>query len=68
MYCKTKEFPSLPFFGPYSKPHGSRGLSNHYYLCFGPKLGNGVCKISRIPCACVAWTSMQDKPWIYGIP
>ena len=27
----------------------------------------GVCKIIRIPCACVACTSMLYKPWIYGI-
>ena len=28
----------------------------------------GVCEIRRIPCACVACTSMLDKPWISGIP
>ena len=64
MYCNINQFPALPFCGPPSKPHGARGLSKHYYLRFYPKLGNGVCAICRIPCACVACTSMLDKPWI----
>ena len=55
------------FSGPHSKPHGARGLSKHYYLRFDPKLGMGVCAIRRIPYACVACTSMVDKPWIYVI-
>ena len=58
MYCKTNQFPALPFCGPYSKPHGARGMSKHYYLRFDTKLGNGVCAILRIPCACIACTSM----------
>ena len=62
MYCNTNQIPKLPFCGPHSKPHGKRGLSIHYYLRFYPKLGNGVCAIFRIPCACVACTSMIDKP------
>ena len=41
MYCNTNKFPSLPFCGPHSKPHGSRGLSNHYHLRFDPKLDMG---------------------------
>ena len=68
MYCNTNIFPALPFCGPYSKPHGARGLSNNYHLCFDPKLGNGVCAIIPIPCARVACTTMLDKYWIYGIP
>ena len=28
----------------------------------------GICEIHRIPCACVARTSMLDKPWISGTP
>ena len=32
------------------------------------KLGMGEFVIRRIPCACVASTSMLDKPWITGIP
>ena len=68
MYCNKNQFPSLPFCGPYSKPHVARGLSKHYHLSFDPKLGNGVCAIFRITCACVACTKMLDKPWISGIP
>ena len=40
----------------------------HYHLSFDTKLGHGACEIIRIPCACVACTSMLDKPWISGIP
>ena len=67
-YCNTNQFPALPFCGPHSKPHGARGLSKHYNLRFDTKLGNGVCEICRMTCACVAFTSMLDKPWISGIP
>ena len=28
----------------------------------------GKCAIQRIPCACVACTSILEKPWISGIP
>ena len=68
MYCNTNQFPELSFCGPHSKPHGARGLSKYYHLRFYPKLGNGICEIFRIPCACVACISILDKPWISGIP
>ena len=68
MYCNKNQFPASPFCGPHSKPYGARGLGKHYHLRFDPKLGMGVCAICRIPCACVACTSMLDKPWIYNIP
>ena len=68
MHCNTNQLPALQFFSPHFKPHGTRGLSNNYYLRFDPKLGNGIFVIQRIPCACVACTSMLEKPWIYGIP
>ena len=68
MYCNTTQLPALPFCGPHSKPHGSRGLGKHYHLRFGPKIGMGECAIRRIPCACVACTPILDKAWIYGIP
>ena len=68
MYCNKNQFPELPFCGPHSKPHGARGLSKHNNLRFDPKLGNDVCAIHRIPCACVACTLMIDKSWISGIP
>ena len=53
IYFSTKKLVELPFCGPYSKPHGARGLSKHYNLRFDPKLGHGVPEIIRIPCACV---------------
>ena len=68
VYFDTNQFPALPFGSPHPKPHRSRGLSKHYHLCFDPKLGHGICAIFRIPCACVACTSMLDHPWISGTP
>ena len=68
IYCNKKQLPALPFFGPHSKPHGSRGSSKNYHLRFDPKLGNGICAIIHIPWTCVACTSMLYIPWIYGIP
>ena len=68
IYCNTNQFPELPFCGMHSKPHGARWLSKHYCSHFYPKLGNGFCAIIRIPCACVACTSILYKPWISDIP
>ena len=68
MYCNTNQFPALPFCDPHYKPHDARGMGKHYNLRFDPKLGMGECEIRRIPCVCVACTSMLDKPWISGIP
>ena len=67
MYCNKNKLPSLPFCGPHYKPHGARGPSKNYNLCFDPKLGMGECAILRIPCACVACKSILDKPCISGI-
>ena len=67
IYCNKNEFPTLPFCGPHSKPHGARGPSKHHHLRFDPKIGMGVCEIFCIPCACVACTPMLEKPWISGI-
>ena len=44
---------------------GNAGKALSFFL--NPKLGMGACVIRRIPCACVACTSMPDKPWISGI-
>ena len=66
--CNTNQFTSLPFYGPHYKPHDSRGMRKHYHFLLDPKLGNGVCTILNIPCACVACTSMLDKSWMSGIP
>ena len=68
MYCNTNQFPTLPFCGPYYKPHGARGIGKHSHLRFYPKLGMGKCAIRLIPCVCVPCTSMLDKAWISGIP
>ena len=68
MYCDTNQFPTLPFFGSHPKPYGERGLGKHYHIRFDSNIGNGICKISRIPCACVGCTSILEKHWIYGIP
>ena len=46
MYCNTNQFPTLPFCGPHSKPHGARGLGKQYHLRFDPKLGIGKCAIA----------------------
>ena len=43
-------------------------MSNHYHLRFDTKLGNDICALRLITCACVACTSMLDKPWISDIP
>ena len=67
IYCDTKQLPSLQFFGSHPKPRGERGLGKNYHIRFDPNLGNGICAICRIPCACVACTSMLDQPWIYGV-
>ena len=67
MYCDTNQFPALPFCGSYPKTHGARGLVKHYHIRFDTNLGHGICAIFRIPCACVACTSMLDQPWISGV-
>ena len=67
MYYNKNQPPELLFYGPHYKTHGARGLSENYHLRFDPNLGMEVCAIRRIPCACVACTSMIYKPWISGI-
>ena len=68
MYCNTNQVPALPFCGPYTKPHGARGVIKNYHLCFNPKLGNCVFVIRSITYVCVACTSIIYKPFISGIP
>ena len=68
MYCNTNQLTELPFCGTHYKPHGAMGLSKHYHFHLDTKLVNVACAIRFIPFACVAFTSMIDKPWIYGIP
>ena len=64
MFCNKNQFPSLPFVGPHTKPHGVIGLIKHYHMLFDPKLIHGICAIRCIPCACAESTSMLEKPWI----
>ena len=67
MYCDTNQLPEFPFCGSHPKPRRSSVLSKHYHILFDPNLGHGICEICRIPCACVACTSMIDQPWISGV-
>ena len=66
IYCDTNQFPTLPFCGSHPKPHGERGLGNHYHLRFDPNLVRGICAIFRIPCACVTCTS-QTLDFRYSV-
>ena len=68
MYCHKNQLPSLPFGVPYPNTHGERGFIKHYHLSFDPKIGNGICAIIRIPCACVACKSIVYQTWISIIP
>ena len=68
MYCDENQFPALKFCAKYIKPHGARGLSKHYHLCFDQKIGHGICAILWISCACVACKKIIDQSCIYGIP
>ena len=54
LYCNRNQFPALPFCGPHSKLHGTRGLSKQYHLSFDPKIGHSICVICHIPCVCVS--------------
>ena len=67
IYCDANQLPTLPFCGSHPKPRVERMLGKHSNLRFGPNLGHGICAIIRIPCACVACTSMLDKHWISSI-
>ena len=55
------------FPGPHAKPHGVRGLSKHYYLQLYPKLGHGKYSIKRIPCSCIAFTTMLNNQRDYKV-
>ena len=67
MYCDTNQFLALLLCGSYPKPHRTRGLGKHYHVLFDTNIGHGICAILRIPCACVACTSILDQPWISGV-
>ena len=67
MYCDTNQFPALLFCVSHPKPHVERGMGKNYHLRFDPNLGHGICAIRRIPFPYVAFTSIFEKTWIYGI-
>ena len=69
MYCDNSQFPTLTFCGFHTKPHETRGLGKQESIIYVliQNLDHGICAISRIPCACVACTSMLDKPSISSI-
>ena len=66
MACASTQFHSLSFSVPYATPHGVRGLIKHYHLRLNHKLVNGKCAIGRIPCVCINFTDMLDKPRVIG--
>ena len=44
-----------------------RGRNNillYYHYKVDPKIGKGICKILRIPCACPACVAQHDKYWL----
>ena len=67
MYRDTNQLPALQLCGSNKNPHGARGLGKHYHIHFDPNLGHGICEIRHITCACVAFTSMLEKPRIYDL-
>ena len=62
MYCDTNQLPASPLCGSNPNPHGARGLGNNYHIRFDKNIGHCIREILRIPCACVACTSMLDQP------
>ena len=67
IYCTKNQFLQFLFCVPHNKPHGVHRLSNHYHMCFYPKLGHGTCTIRQIPCAYTQCTSTLYKPWTPGV-
>ena len=50
----------------YKNTYGVRGLLQHLYLRFDPKLGQGQCATRCIPCICYACIEKFELPWIYN--
>ena len=67
-FFNTIHFTLFTTYGPHTKPHGVRELSNKYHMWFDRKLGHGTFEICQIPCACVGFMSMLDKPWVNSYP
>ena len=49
------------------KKHVVRGLRNNYHLYLEPKLGQVICEIWWIQCACVVCTEILNKQWYPGV-
>ena len=67
IYYNTNQYPEFTFCGPSKISHSVRRLSNHYKICFDPKLGHGTCEMIHITCACIQFTSTIDQPWTIGV-
>ena len=68
MYCNITNSQHYHFVVQITNLMAWGGLSENYHLSFDTKIGNGICEVRRITCACVVCTSILDKPWISGIP
>ena len=56
-------FPKLPESGNSAPIRGKCGVMTHYHYRLDPKLGEGVCAIHCIPCACAACVQQLQLPW-----
>ena len=57
-FCNTNQFPSLPFGGPHTKPHGVKGFINHHHMKFYPEMVHDIIVIRRIPWTYYEYTYM----------
>ena len=64
LFVIQPSFVHYHFCGPHTEPHVVRGLRKNVldYI-----LGQGICEMRLIPCACVDCTSMLEKTWSTGI-
>ena len=63
----STQFTTLPFCGTHIKLHGVHGLSKHYHFHLDAKLGQVICAIQQILCACLFCAAMLDKLWSPGV-
>ena len=68
MYLRKKLVSRLKFLGSHNKPHGVRGLVQHYHTSFHPKLVHVTYEIRRIPYAYNLCTYSIDQPCIPSFP
>ena len=43
---------------------GRNTILSHYHYRVDPELGEGVCVVFRIPCACPSFVAQLDKDWL----